>query len=145
MYLSGMLEWPQLTSCPKTRCHLKRQKDEGLFDAIECPRKSNLLSACLLICQFFWCFDRQIWISQNFCCCAFLCPRFTMKSVCLSVNFFVAGFLLCLSKMHGGMHPPLHSTPSSLRASSIATPAADFDCLYIGNQWADCYHGYRMG
>jgi hypothetical protein len=25
--------------------------------AIECPGKSNLLSACLLICQFFWCFD----------------------------------------------------------------------------------------
>jgi hypothetical protein len=101
---------------------------------IECPRKSNLLFACLLICQLFWCFDQQIWISQNFSCCAFLCPGFTMKSVCLSVVFFFAGFLLCLSKMRGGMHPPLHSTPSSLRASSVATFTANFDCLYNGRQ-----------
>jgi hypothetical protein len=57
-----------------------------------------------------------------------------MKSVCLSVVFFFAGFLLYLSNMRGGMHPTLHSTPSSLRASSVATPAADFDCLYNGRQ-----------
>ncbi len=79
--------------------------DKNNLQWIECPRKSNLLSACLLICQFFWCFDQQIWISRNFRCCAFLCPGFTMKSVCLSVVFFFAGFLLCLSKMRGGMHP----------------------------------------
>ncbi len=44
----------------------------------------------------------------------FLCPVFTIKSVCLSVVFFLVGFLLCLSKMHGGMHPPHHHLPKHL-------------------------------
>ncbi len=74
--------------------HSNSNQEPTTAITIECPGKWNLLSACLLICQFFWCFDRQIWISQNFHCCAFLCPGFTMKSVCLSVIFFfLVGFL----------------------------------------------------
>jgi hypothetical protein len=51
-------------------------------------RVSQKMKSGLLICRFFWCFDQQIWISQNFRCYAFLCPGFTMKSVCLSVVLF---------------------------------------------------------
>jgi hypothetical protein len=65
-----------------------------------CPRKSNLLSACLLICQFFWCFDQQIWISQNFCCGAFFVSRIHHEICLLVCHLFI--FSWCLPYL-----PPL--------------------------------------
>ncbi len=57
MYLvSGKLEWPYLTSCPKTRRHLKGQKGEGLFDAMDLRSTSILIELLKVhdtICDFW--------------------------------------------------------------------------------------------
>jgi hypothetical protein len=69
---------------------------------LECPQKSNLLHACLLIGRFFWFFCQQIWFSQILCFTSFSVP----EVACLS-----AGLLICFKRHQKKIHSLTATTP----------------------------------
>jgi hypothetical protein len=96
-----------------------RQTSRQTVSRLECPRKPNLLTVCLLVCQVFWFFCQQIWGRSESLFLCFLCPRSpSYLSACLSSFFFLRDFSsVAPRKKHEGTHLPHRRTIIS-KASS---------------------------